>query len=100
MLNGAKSGRSAEEIKEHLFKCTENVIKLEKYNEHLEDGKSQSQKDRKTMHEIIIECGKILQRSRQLLSVFDGADAHVFNRKMKNISERLEDVSIWFYLIA
>jgi hypothetical protein len=93
LLNGAKSGRSAEEIKEHLLKCTENVIKLEKYNDNLEDGRAQSKSSRSQMHDLIVECGKILKRSQELLSVYDGNDAPVFRRKMNNIAERLEDVS-------
>jgi len=92
-LPGGKSARSAEEIKELLFKCTENVMKIEKYNESLEEGKSQAKSNRKDIHEIIIENHKILKRSRELLTPYDGPDGPVYRRKMNNLAERMEEVS-------
>ena len=75
------------------MKCTENVIKLEKYNDNLDDGKPPSGTNRKATYELIGDCHKIMQRSKELLAAYDGNDAPVFKRKMNNIAERLEDVS-------
>lgn len=93
LLNGVKNGRSGEEIKEQLQLCTEIVIKLEKYNESLEDGKPQSKQARKQVYDMMVDCKKILQKSRELLAKYDGKDGPTFGRKLSNISERLEEVS-------
>ena len=92
LLNQAKKGRSAEEIKEILQKCTANVIRLEKYNEGLHDGMSQAQSNRKDMHNLMADSFQILQRARTLLKEYDGEDSSVYGRKLNNIAERLKDI--------
>ena len=93
-MNGVKKGRSAEEIKEQLFKLTENVIKLEKYNEGLDGGKSLAKPNRKDIHTLITQNHQLLQRSKELLHEYDGEDRAIFMRKMNNVAERFEDVRI------
>lgn len=90
-MNGGSKGRSAEEIKELLHKCTANVMKLEKYNEQLEAGKVQGKENRKEMHTVMANTFKHLQRSRDLLKVYDGNDTNVYSRKLNNLAERIEE---------
>ena len=64
LINGANKGRSAEEIKEVLQKCTDYNLRLEKYSQSLDSGRSQAKKNRMEIHNLINESLALIQKSK------------------------------------
>lgn len=91
-MNGGSSGRSAEEIRELLHKCSSNLIALEKYNNTLDMGRQMGKNNRKEAYTLILECSNGLKKVRALLSEYNGTDAPIYRRKLGTCSEKIEEV--------
>lgn len=92
LINRANSGRSKEEIREQLNIWTENIIKLEKFNDSFDDRKPRPKSARSQVNELIQRTAGILQRWKQLLSAYDGEDTPSYTRKMGTLASRFQDV--------
>lgn len=91
-MSGGTNGRSAEEIRELIQRCSSNLIALEKYNTTLDQGRQLGKNNRKEAYTLIADCSNMLKKVRGMLNEYNGTDAPIYRRKLATCSEKIEEV--------
>lgn len=92
LINKSGSFSSVEEIKDLLQKVSDTVIKLEKYNGSIQDGRSLIKTNRNDTREMMGQVARNLKRARELIDNYAGPDAPIYRRKLANWTDIVENV--------
>jgi hypothetical protein len=84
LINKSGSFSSVEEIKDLLQKVSDTVIKLEKYNGSIQDGRSLIKTNRNDTRDMMGQVARNLKRARELIDNYSGPDAPIYRRKLAN----------------